>query len=74
MITRELILQLIELVNEAFEETDCKGLPLVRIKNNKFLVGTKCIKLITDPHDDLHQVYIVDDLKLAGQTFYDYLV
>lgn len=73
-ITKELILHLIELVNLSFEECECKGLPLIRIKNNKFLVGTQCLKLMTDPNDDSNQVTIVEDLKLGGQNFHDYLV
>lgn len=74
VITRELILLLIELVNETFEDTECKGLPLIRIKNNKFLVGTQCLKLLTDPNDEMHTINIIDDLKLAGITFHDYLI
>jgi hypothetical protein len=73
-ITKELILHLIDLVNQLFEECECKGLPLIRIKNNKFLVGTQCLKLMVDPGDEANQVYIVEDLKLNGQIFHDYLV
>jgi hypothetical protein len=69
-----LILQLIDLINQSIEETDCKGLPLVRIKNNRFLIGTQCFKLFVDQNDENKQVYIIEDLKFGGHLFHDYLV
>ena len=65
-LTKELILQIIDLVNQSFEETECKGLPLIRIKNNRFLVGTQCLKLMIDQNDINGQVFIIDDLRLGG--------
>ena len=46
---------------------------MIRIKNNKFLIGTQVMKLVVDKTSDYDSVRIVEDLKFEGHDLNDYL-